>query len=165
MAPSTRHPEPLPSADDPALLVQAIALLLGERTLRDAIDAGCPGLRASDGYVFQHLVPGPLTIRDLATRLEITQQGASKAVADLERRGFVHRIEDPADARRRPVALTDRGLLAVHQGRRTRASVARQLRRRLGGDDYAAFVRSLRAVTDSLGGFAALEGRRLRAPS
>ena len=162
---SARRPAPLPVEDDPVLLLQTIALLLGERILRDAVAAGGDGVRASDGFVFQHLVPGPLTVRDLAARLGMTQQGASKAVADLEARGFVERLVDTDDARRRPVALAERGWLVVTEARRTRQRVARQVRRSLGPDRYGELLRSLAEVSEELGGFAALAGRRLRTPT
>ena len=42
-----------------------------------------------------------MTIGALAERLEVTQQAASKSVADLERRGYVERTPDPDDARAR----------------------------------------------------------------
>ena len=66
-------------------------------------------LRFADGVVFQHLVPGPIAIGALAERLGVTQQAASKAVADLERRGYVERAAGAADGRVRHVSLTARG--------------------------------------------------------
>lgn len=82
---------------------------------------GFGDLRFADGFVFQHLVEGPVTIGALAGRLEVTQQAASKAVADLERRGYVARRADPGDARARLVALTARGEAAIEGVRRVRA--------------------------------------------
>ncbi|MEI8409547.1 MULTISPECIES: helix-turn-helix domain-containing protein [unclassified Kribbella] len=37
--------------------------------------------------MYQHLVGGPVTISTLAELLGVTQQAASKTVADLEKRG------------------------------------------------------------------------------
>src|SRR3712207_2346212 len=79
---------------------------------------GMGDLRFADGFVFQHLVPGPLPIGALAERMGVTQQGASKAVADLERRGYVERAADERDARVRTVRLTERGHAAIEAGRR-----------------------------------------------
>ena len=62
---------------------------------------GMGDVRFADGFVFQHLVPGPLAIGALADRMAVTQQAASKAVADLERRGYVQRASytSPATSR------------------------------------------------------------------
>ena len=49
---------------------------------------------------------GPTTISGLAERLEITKQGASQIVDDMERRGYVERRPDPADARAKLLQLT-----------------------------------------------------------
>lgn len=49
--------------------------------------------------VFQHVLAGPLSISALAERMGVAQQAASKAVADLERRGLLRRAPDPAEAR------------------------------------------------------------------
>ena len=55
--------------------------------------------RSADGVVVQHLVDGPRSITDLAARMGVTQQAASKSVADLEARGYVARRIDPEDRR------------------------------------------------------------------
>ena len=60
---------------------------------------GMDDLRFADGVVFQHLVPGPLAIGELGERMGVSQQAASKAVADLERRGYVERVAGPDDGR------------------------------------------------------------------
>ena len=72
------HDEPpAPLGADPALMVQALARRIATRTMADvAADVG-GAVRESDGYVFQHLLPGPLKFGELAERLGITQQGAS----------------------------------------------------------------------------------------
>ena len=41
------------------------------------------------GFVFQHLVDGPRSISALAERLGVTQQAASKTVAEMEAAGFL----------------------------------------------------------------------------
>jgi DNA-binding MarR family transcriptional regulator len=48
---------------------------------------------------------GPLTIGELAERLEVAPTTVSLMVADLSRRGVLHRREDDADRRRRIVAI------------------------------------------------------------
>ena len=105
---------------------------LADEVQRRIAADGMDDLRFADGVVFQHLVPEPRTIGSLAERLGVTQQAASKAVADLERRGYVRRAADPGDGRARLVGLTERGEAAIEAGRRHRAAVQRELAARLG---------------------------------
>src|SRR6187402_1354368 len=100
-------PEPA-DADLPLAALFAGWAMADEVQRRIAAD-GLEDLRMADGVVFQHLVPGPLAIGELAARLGVSQQAASKSVADLERRGYVRREADPADGRARRAALTERG--------------------------------------------------------
>ncbi|MEZ4239345.1 MAG: MarR family transcriptional regulator [Myxococcota bacterium] len=74
--------------------------------------------------MFQHLVERSPTIGELAERLGVTQQAASKAVAELEGLGYVARAADPADSRVRRVSLTARGWDAVERARGARRSEA-----------------------------------------
>jgi len=125
---------------------------------------GLADLRFADGFVFQHLVEGPLSIGALAERLEVSQQAASKSVADLERRGYVERAADPADARARLVALTARGRAAIEGARRHRAALVAELSERLGPRRVEAASRLLGDVVAELGADVAVRGRRVRAP-
>ena len=126
---------------------------------------GLDDLRMADGVVFQHLVPGPLAIGALAGRLGVSQQAASKSVADLERRGYVRREADPADGRARRAALTARGEAAIAAGRRHRAAVAAELAERLGAERVEGARQTLVEVLEALGGGAAVRGRRVRPPA
>jgi DNA-binding MarR family transcriptional regulator len=147
----------------------SLASLFAGWALADAIQArlaadGFDDLRFADGVVFQHLVPGPITIGALAERLGVSQQAASKAVADLERRRYVRRSHDPADARARLVALTERGAAAVEGGRRHRAAIVGELASRVGPRRVEAARRVLVDVVRELGGEGAVRGRRVRPP-
>jgi DNA-binding MarR family transcriptional regulator len=121
--------------------------------------------RMADGVVFQHLVPGPLAIGELAARMGVSQQAASKAVADLERRGYVRRQADPDDGRARHAALTARGDAAIAAGRRHRAALEAELAARLGPARIEEARRVLLDILEALGGAAAVRGRRVRPPS
>jgi len=146
---------------DPALLIGVCSQLITIRMLDSLVAKGCVGIRSSDGFVFQHLVAGPLPITELAKRLQMTQQGASKTVADLERRGYVERVQAPHDERVRLVTLTDLGWLAVDGARDVRDSFAKDLVRMLGSAGAERFNEALRQLTDELGGFEAIRARRL----
>jgi DNA-binding MarR family transcriptional regulator len=53
------------------------------------------------------LFDGPLTVTELAARLEVAGTTVSLMVGDLSRRGVVERTEDDADRRRRIVRIAD----------------------------------------------------------
>jgi DNA-binding MarR family transcriptional regulator len=147
----------------------SLASLFAGWAMADAIQArlaadGFDDLRFADGVVFQHLVERQVTVSALADRLGVTQQAASKAVADLERRSYVHREPDPTDARARLVTLTPRGREAVEGGRRHRAAVAGELEQRLGARRVEAARRLLIDAVRELGGEPAVRGRRVRPP-
>jgi DNA-binding MarR family transcriptional regulator len=158
------------SAFDPAEADLPLASLFAGWAMADEVARriaadGLDDLRMADGVVFQHLVPGPLAIGKLAARLGVSQQAASKAVADLERRGYVRRAADPADGRTRHAALTARGEAAIAAGRRHRAAVAAELAEQLGAKRVEAARRTLVDVLETLGGAPAVRGRRVRPPA
>ena len=125
---------------------------------------GMDDLRFADGVVFQHLVPGPLAIGELGARMGVSQQAASKAVADLERRGYVERDAGPDDGRVRHVSLTGRGRAAIEAGRRHRAALEAELAEKLGARRAEGARRLLADVAAELGSTAAVRGRRVRPP-
>src|SRR3954463_5084388 len=53
------------------------------------------------------LFDGPLTVTELAARLEVAGTTVSLMVGDLSRRGVVERTEDDTDRRRRIVRIAD----------------------------------------------------------
>jgi len=137
---------------------------LADEVQRRIAAEGMDDLRFADGVVFQHLMPGPRTIGSLAERLGVSQQAASKAVADLERRGYVRREADPDDGRARHVALTERGDAAIAAGRRHRAALEEELSARHGADEVEAARVTLLDALEAFGGAAAVRGRRVRPP-
>jgi DNA-binding MarR family transcriptional regulator len=70
------------------------------------------------GAIFRSLADGPLTVTELASRLEITKQGAGQIIDEMSERGYVRRRADPQDGRARLVELDERGLGALAAARR-----------------------------------------------
>lgn len=103
--------------------------------------AGFRDLGQSFGYVFRLLDAGPASLVSLASRLQITSQGALKIVADMEAKGYVERRGDPDDARVRTVALTARGREALQTARRFHADFEANLANEVGASN-AAVLRS-----------------------
>jgi DNA-binding MarR family transcriptional regulator len=149
---------------DLSLVSLFAGLSLAEEVQRRMAADGFDDARFAHGFVFQHLVSGPLPIGDLARAMDVTQQRASKATAELEALGYVRREPDPADARVRRIALTERGWSAIESARRARAAVLGELRERLGADRVAAAEQLLRDVLRETGADAAVSARRVRLP-
>jgi DNA-binding MarR family transcriptional regulator len=154
-----------PRSADLSLAAMFAGWALADEVQRRIAADGLGDLRVADGVVFQHLVAGPRAIGDLATRMGVSQQAASKAVADLERRGYVRREPDAADGRTRRAALTARGEAAVDAGRRHRAAIEAELAEHLGPRRVEGARRTLVDVVEALGGAGAVRGRRVRPPA
>ncbi len=151
--------------DDLVLLVQACGAAFGDRVLARVRAAAGASVRFSDGYVFQHLVHGPVSITDLAAELSVTQQAASKQVADLEARGLVERRANPDDGRAKLVELTRRGRDAVEGDRAARRDLQDEITNLLGIRTAAATMAALRQISGHLGPVEQMSNRRLRPES
>jgi DNA-binding MarR family transcriptional regulator len=125
---------------------------------------GCTDLRISHGFVVQHVVEGPVRIGELAERMGVTQQAASKAVAELEALGYLERSGDPDDGRVRRVGLSARGAAAVATARAVRAEIERELAAALGADRVEAARGTALAALEWAGGAEAVRTRRVPAP-
>jgi DNA-binding MarR family transcriptional regulator len=157
-------PDPLERLDL-SLAAMFVGLALAEEVQRRLAADGFADARFGHGFVFQHLVAGALPIGDLARAMDVTQQRASKATAELEALGYVRREPDPADARVRRIALTERGQAVIEASRRARASILDDLRARLGAERVEAAEELLREVLRETGADAAVSARRVRLPS
>ena len=152
----------IPPEQDLPLLFAALNAATNAEVVRRLAAAGHADLRPAHGYVFQHLIAGPARITELADKLGMTVQGASKLVAELERHGYVDRRVDPGDRRNRIVALTARGWAGIEAGRAARAAVTAELRAALGEPAADTLVGALQRLAEHTGGLTALLARRLR---
>jgi len=159
------------SAPTPSLTTADITLaaLYASRAMADDIelrlaDDGFDDLRFADRALLQHLLAGPVGIGPLSVLLAITQQATSKAIADLELRGYVYRQEDPKDARVRLVRLTSRGYDVIAADRLHRDALERELRERVGPRRVDAARKTLLEIVATLGAETPTRGRRIRPP-
>ncbi|MGA4684006.1 MarR family winged helix-turn-helix transcriptional regulator [Micromonospora sp. AB353] len=128
-----------------------LLLLAGFRTLVDDLHAelarqGHPELRPAHGFVLQAIGPAGTTASDLGQRLGVSKQAAGKTVDRLVALGYLERVDDPADARRRLVRMTAKGRDGLHRS----AVIFDELRDRwaatLGADRVAAIEDDLRRM-------------------
>lgn len=134
-----------------------------QHLLRRLRNDGYAGVRTSHGYVIQNLIDESPTVGELADRLGVTQQAASKTVVEMEALRLVARVPDAADSRVRRVQLTDQGRALLAAGRAARA----ELERAVGADvgDLGAARRALVSLLEHTGELAAVTRRRVRPTS
>ncbi len=156
---------PEPAELDLGTLALFVGQACAEAVQRDLARLGFGDVRFSHGYLFQHLVSAEgRAITELARRLGVSQQAASKSIAEVERLGYVEMVRDPTDARRRIVRLTRRGRAVIMAARRARLRLERTLTREHGARALAGCKATLAAILDGLGGTEAVRQRRIRAP-
>jgi DNA-binding MarR family transcriptional regulator len=109
---------------------------------------GFDDLGKAYGYVFRALAEEEMSQRELAARLEITDQGMAKILGQMLEGGYVERRPDGEDARVIRLRLARRGREALAAARRFHASFERQLAKSVG----RGAVRSLRRVLDAVAG-------------
>ena len=145
-----------------------LALFLGLRVNELVVErmarAGFRNVREGHGYLIQHLIESERSITELAHRMEVSQQAASKSVAELVRLGVLE--ESPGkDRRAKRIRLSAKGWKAVHLSRKIRVAIHGNLDRSLGEQHLADVKRTLIACLDHLGGTGRIKGRRIRQPS
>jgi DNA-binding MarR family transcriptional regulator len=147
--------------------VGCLALLVGQRLNELVVlslhAAGFAELRESHGYVFQHLAAGPKNVGELAERLGVSQQAASKSVAELVEVGYLDEVT-VKDRRSRRVCLSPRGRAAMAKARAIRAEQEECFLEKFGPGPLAALHRTLHEMLTDLGGINAVRGRRVGAP-
>jgi DNA-binding MarR family transcriptional regulator len=84
-----------------------LGLRVNELVMQRTAKAGFKEVRESHGFVIQHLIESERTITELARRMEVTQQAASKIVAELIRLRVVEAVS-AKDRRAKRISLTRR---------------------------------------------------------
>jgi len=153
---------------DPAQLdLGYVAFFLGLRVNRLVQErmqaAGYTNVRESHGYVIQHLIEKERSITELARRMEVSQQAASKVVAELAGLGVLE-IVAGSDHRQKSVRLSDRGRSLVELGRKNRRQIEKRLIRAAGAEEYDRARAILATCLEALGGMARIRSRRIPLP-
>ncbi|GAA2349791.1 MarR family winged helix-turn-helix transcriptional regulator [Streptomyces cuspidosporus] len=92
-----------------------LLLFAGFRSLIDQLHAelarqGHPEVRPAYGFAMQAIGRDGATASELGRRLGVSKQAAGKTADRLEALGYAVRADDPADARRKVIRLTPRGM-------------------------------------------------------
>lgn len=153
-----------PSTLDLSLTALFAGWAMTDEVQRRLTGQGFGDLRFNDGVVIQHVLAAPLSITALADRMGVTQQAASKTVADLERRGLLSREPDPEDARTKLLHLTEHARDAVEATRTLRKELQDELEAEFGVHRVEDARALLAAIIGRFGDGDAIRARRVRPP-
>jgi DNA-binding MarR family transcriptional regulator len=140
-----------------------LGLRVNELVMERTRKAGFTGVRESHGYVIQQLIESERTITELAKRMQVTQQAASKMVAELVHLGIVEATSSQ-DRRAKRIRLSQRGWQCVQRGRRARTRIDKLLIRAAGRKSHENAKSTLLTCLKALGGIERIRSRRIRAP-
>jgi DNA-binding MarR family transcriptional regulator len=140
-----------------------LGLRVNELVMQRMASAGFPRATQSHGYVIQHLIDKERTITELARRLEVTQQAASKAVAQMISMGILEST-GAEDRRAKRIRLSERGWASVKAARRARRALEARLMKSIGSAKYEAARRILLESLKELGGVERIQSRRILEP-
>jgi DNA-binding MarR family transcriptional regulator len=109
-------------------------------------ERGYPDVRLAHSALFAHIDPDGTRSSELAERAGMTKQGMGQLVGDLEKKGYIERVEDPADRRAKLVRLTKKGWQHVRDAREIIGEIEEAYAQRLGDGR----VKTLRAILKDL---------------
>jgi DNA-binding MarR family transcriptional regulator len=104
-------------------------------------------VRVSYGCVFGNIDQDGTRLTDLAQRANMTKQSVGEVATELERRGYLERVPDPADGRAKIIRLTDRGREAQALGFRIIGEIEQEWAEQFGAERVAALRDALEVVT------------------
>ena len=153
----------IPAELDLAYLAFFLGLRVNELVMERMLKAGFAGVRESHGYLIQHLIDAERSITELAKRMAVTQQAASKSVAELIGLGIVEAVAG-ADRRAKRIRLSRRGWRMVRLGGRIRKQIDRRIVGAAGKKNYARAKSSLLTCLEALSGLERIGSRQVPAP-
>ena len=109
-------------------------------------ERGYPDVWLAHSALFAHIDAEGTRSSELAERAGMTKQGMGQLVADLEEKGYVERVKDPADRRAKLVRLTKKGWQHIRDAREIIGKIEEAYARRLGDGR----LETLRAILKDL---------------
>jgi len=133
-----------------------LLLFAGFRALIDDLHAelarrGHPDVRPAYGFAMQAIGVRGATASEIGRRLGVSKQAAGKTVDRLQALGYIERVDDPADARRKLIRLTPRGVDCLTQSAHIFEQLHARWAEQLGAERLAVVEASLRTVVPATG--------------
>jgi DNA-binding MarR family transcriptional regulator len=101
---------------DLALLLFGGFRQLADRAGSELLRRGYPELRPAQEFALRAIAGGADSASELGRRLSVSKQAAAKVISVLEERGYVARLDDASDSRRKLLSVTPLGHEAMAQG-------------------------------------------------
>jgi DNA-binding MarR family transcriptional regulator len=124
---------------------------LEDRIFRVLQDGGFDDWTLAQCRVFQRIAPDGSRLTDVADQAQMTKQSASAMIDQLERLGYVRRVDDPTDGRARLIVIEQRGRRAVEMAKTTLDEILSEWESYLGTRNFALLQQildQLREITD-----------------
>jgi DNA-binding MarR family transcriptional regulator len=111
---------------------------------------GYDGLTRAGMNVFPVLDPDGTRLTTVSDRLGVQKQTLSRAIDDLEDRGYLRREADKLDARAKIIRLTTRGHALVQDGLAVKTQLEAACRTALSASELAIVYSGLRKIIETL---------------
>jgi DNA-binding MarR family transcriptional regulator len=113
-------------------------------------ERGFPGIRPAHGAIGQHIADNGSRVTELAKLAQLSKPSVVYLVNDLERLGYVERVDDPDDGRAKLVRLTERGVQAQSAAREILAQIEQDWSELLGRRDFRTLRELLHRLHEAL---------------
>jgi DNA-binding MarR family transcriptional regulator len=113
---------------------------------RRLVARGFTDVRNAHGCVFRYVERDGVRLTDLAQCAGHTKQAVGEFVCDLEEKGYVERVPDPADRRAKIIRLTERGIEAKEAAAEVFAEIEREWAEQIGADRVEALRDALESI-------------------
>lgn len=134
-----------------------LLLFVGFRGIIDELHAtlaaeGHPDMRPAYGFAMQAIGTPGATATEVGRRLGVSKQAAGKTIDRLVALGYVERVDDPADGRRKRVRLTPRGIDSLRRSAQIFEDIRTRWATNLGAERMRQLEDDLRTMMPA-GGF------------
>jgi len=117
-----------------------------EELHRRLAERGYADIRHAHGCVFRWVEPEGTRLTELAELAGHSKQAVGEFVCDLEARGYVERVPDPADGRAKIIRLTERGAEAKATALEIFAEIEAEWAERIGPERVEALREALEVL-------------------
>ena len=126
-------------------------------------NSGSGNVRESHGYVIQHFIESDRSITELGQRMGVTQQAASKAVAELIGLGILEALPG-ADKRSKRIRLSEVGRGLVKASRDARKKIEKKIEKAIGKNQFENTKQTILRCLEVVGGTKSIQQRRISIP-